>query len=420
MAFNFLKFLVDVDLTGNKLLNVADGTAGTDGVNLAQIEALILDYDSAQTIWMGNPGDDLADGLNPKDAVEDIEVAIDLANALTPSGSNVIEIKERDSGAKTLTNSKTLDNFVNVSMGKSGLFFNGGDLTIDGGNVLDFGALVGIGGNRVYLYLEDANRNTTIRANSLITEADVVFGQATTAASTPDLFVYIDKIEITDMVGDVFDWPWASNLNIICDTIMMDSTDALGSHSFVSATGGGNVRIYANTVVAKSSGGGQDIVFANVQGGSNVTLYAQELDVDQLYNVDATSTFIYQYSTFAESTPSVAAGGAVIDRIALLSDIPSGGGISVVTKIAGDSPYSAVDGEVVLCNAGAGAITVTLPAAASNADAQITVKKIDNGVNAVTVDGNGAETIDDATTAVIGTQFESITLVCDGSNWHII
>ncbi|MBX7220342.1 MAG: hypothetical protein K1Y36_10390 [Blastocatellia bacterium] len=88
------------------------------------------------------------------------------------------------------------------------------------------------------------------------------------------------------------------------------------------------------------------------------------------------------------------------------------------TITATDSATAADD--VILANATSGAVTVNLPAAASNSGLTITVKKIDSSGNAVTIDGNASETIDGATTKVLSSQYETARLYCDGSNWFLI
>jgi len=86
-----------------------------------------------------------------------------------------------------------------------------------------------------------------------------------------------------------------------------------------------------------------------------------------------------------------------------------------------DTPYSALATDyTIICDCSSGVITVALPAAASNTDRIINVKKIDSTANAVTIDGNSAETIDGATTQVFNTQYINIPVQCDGSNWHIL
>jgi len=75
---------------------------------------------------------------------------------------------------------------------------------------------------------------------------------------------------------------------------------------------------------------------------------------------------------------------------------------------------------VALCDCTSNNITINLPAASTASGLQYHIKKIDSSANTVTVDGNGAETIDGATTKTISTQYDSITIVSDGSNWFII
>jgi hypothetical protein len=64
-----------------------------------------------------------------------------------------------------------------------------------------------------------------------------------------------------------------------------------------------------------------------------------------------------------------------------------------------------------------GAVTVTLPAAAGCTNWVKTIKKIDAGVNTVTIDGDGAELVEDAATQVLTTQYDYIMIVCDGTQW---
>ncbi len=76
--------------------------------------------------------------------------------------------------------------------------------------------------------------------------------------------------------------------------------------------------------------------------------------------------------------------------------------------------------KIIAVDASSGALTITLLAAATAGDGfEVTVKKTDSSANAVTVDGNGSETIDGATTYVLGTQHESVTVRSDASNWQV-
>jgi hypothetical protein len=86
-----------------------------------------------------------------------------------------------------------------------------------------------------------------------------------------------------------------------------------------------------------------------------------------------------------------------------------------------DSPYtvSVLTTQILYADPTSGAITVNLPAVASSTGAILTVKNIGT-TNAVTLDGNSSETIDGATTKALSSQYDVVTIHCDGSAWHII
>lgn len=92
--------------------------------------------------------------------------------------------------------------------------------------------------------------------------------------------------------------------------------------------------------------------------------------------------------------------------------------LSVVSKTANYTATTSDD--VILCSASGGAFTITLYAASGNSGRRLTIKKTDSSNNAITIDGNASETIDGTTTKTIASQYTSLTILCDGSNWHII
>ena len=79
-----------------------------------------------------------------------------------------------------------------------------------------------------------------------------------------------------------------------------------------------------------------------------------------------------------------------------------------------------ISNNVTLATAGAGGITLTLPTAVGATGYVYVIKKVDTAAGTVTIDGNAAETIDGAATKVLYFEDESITVVSDNSNWHII
>ena len=66
---------------------------------------------------------------------------------------------------------------------------------------------------------------------------------------------------------------------------------------------------------------------------------------------------------------------------------------------------------------GASGITLTLPPASANA--YINIIKVDNNAGWVTIEGDGAETINGEPNFVLQRQYESISLSSDGTEWII-
>lgn len=64
-------------------------------------------------------------------------------------------------------------------------------------------------------------------------------------------------------------------------------------------------------------------------------------------------------------------------------------------------------------------MTITLPVAANNKDREVTVYQ-NIAAGKMIVDGNGAETINGATTTAITTQYIYVRVKCTGTEWIII
>jgi hypothetical protein len=100
--------------------------------------------------------------------------------------------------------------------------------------------------------------------------------------------------------------------------------------------------------------------------------------------------------------------------------IASTGGAGRTTVINPVSPYTVSNGDIVLWDTTAGNKVIDLPTAAAGINFVIDVKKTDITANTITINPNGAETIEDAAEAVITDQYEAITTVSDGTEWYII
>jgi hypothetical protein len=90
------------------------------------------------------------------------------------------------------------------------------------------------------------------------------------------------------------------------------------------------------------------------------------------------------------------------------------------TAVTAATHTHAITERYLLCDTTSNAITVNLLAAATAGDGYRLDVKIVNATNAVTIDGSGSETIDGSTTLVLNTLYDNASLVCDGSNWHIL
>lgn len=76
---------------------------------------------------------------------------------------------------------------------------------------------------------------------------------------------------------------------------------------------------------------------------------------------------------------------------------------------------------VVLASASVGQVSINLPSAATpNKDRVILVKKTDSTSNRVLINPAGSETVDGDLFYYLTSQYQSVTLVSDGSNWNIV
>lgn len=104
--------------------------------------------------------------------------------------------------------------------------------------------------------------------------------------------------------------------------------------------------------------------------------------------------------------------------------------IDAQLKVATDNLHVSITGtttidntyrnKIVLCDATSATFSVNLQAVATAADGfTVTIKKTDSSANAVTIDGSSTEKIDDIATYVLSSQYDSVVLICDGTQWRV-
>lgn len=97
-------------------------------------------------------------------------------------------------------------------------------------------------------------------------------------------------------------------------------------------------------------------------------------------------------------------------------DVSEGVSLNIVAKTAN---YTATTSDhTITCGAGNQTFTVTLPPVLGLAGLILNIKNV--GTGTITVDGDGAETIDGAATAILSSQYDAITIQCNGVTWWII
>lgn len=177
-----------------------------------------------------------------------------------------------------------------------------------------------------------------------------------------------------------------------------------------------------------SGTGAQTAFTLSVDPGSKNNTFVY---VEGIYQAKVTYSVSGTTLTFTEAPPSGTSNVEVVIGTTLAIGVPSDATITKA-KFAGGAPKVTVTAsktttyvatsadDIIPCNATSGAFTVTLPAATSNAGMQLQIKKTDSTINAVTVDGNSTETIDGALTFTLSKQYQAVTIVCDGTGWHVI
>ena len=96
----------------------------------------------------------------------------------------------------------------------------------------------------------------------------------------------------------------------------------------------------------------------------------------------------------------------------------SGGLFDKVFTEAKSTDFTAEIGFTYLINTGT-AVEVTLPAVSANGAVVFKDSTGTAGTNAITINRAGTATIDGATSQTIESNFGSLKLICDGTNWFI-
>jgi hypothetical protein len=172
---------------------------------------------------------------------------------------------------------------------------------------------------------------------------------------------------------------------------------------------------------APTSGSGVEIHFASSEG--TIQAFDRTAVADKVLNIRGSAVNFKAGSTIKATVDS--SGLTVTGTLNATNLVGDGSGITnlmpAVTVYTSDPATLSTANQIVVINKTvAGATTVTLPASPA-ANQQVTIKDGlgDSATNNITINGNG-KTIDGSSTKVISTNYNSYTLVYNGTQWNIL
>ena len=163
-----------------------------------------------------------------------------------------------------------------------------------------------------------------------------------------------------------------------------------------------------------------------------VTIAADKRSIGRQYLVDALGairtnhsgasapTVTSPYQFWADTTAGLfKMRNAADDGWVVLAPLgASFSGAITVAKVA-DFNAAATEATHYTIDCTSGNVTVTLEAASGETGNRYTFKREDASGNTITIDADASETIDGATTVGLASQYDSVTIWCDGTEWWI-
>lgn len=379
-------------LTGNDPVLVNCGSRYAYGRALKATGQRVQVYGSGD-IWA--TADTTASGF-------DIELGVSGTATLYHQLVGIISTNPSGRGGILLTDcgSQTI---LGGEYGKLSILAGTGPAGVNGGQVI---------GSRITGAVTVNVSNATFSANQFSSNSPITLGTGTTNIT----------IDVTNTIGSTVTNNGNDN-NVLIRQVSAGSTitlrygdDASSADMEILPTSSAYFRMPAIRVNnANHSPAGSYTIRNNADSGAAATWLATSADNVQMVAASGSLQHFVatgqQHQFLVNAVEQLRVSGA---GTSLLAGLLAPTTAKTATFTAAATDYT------LLCDATSGAITANLPAAASNAGRIYLVKKVDASANAVTLDGDGAETIDGAATYALTVQWQSVTVQCNGTGWFIL
>jgi hypothetical protein len=235
------------------------------------------------------------------------------------------------------------------------------------------------------------------------------------------------------------------------DAIQLNASDAAGGIDINAGTGGITIDTTAALSLDSATAsnftvtGAADLTLNSTAGAVNITSGEANLDsinITSAGGVNFVATGAAAKDTIITNTNgsmTLTAGENVTDAMNIVASgaasrvtITAGTGsisldsgliVPVASKAFGDSPYTVLGTDYfIACDTGAGALTVTLPAASSVAGRTFVIRDVAGaaGANNITIGGGGTNLVGGgaaAATKVLSVAYSGATVYSDGTVW---
>lgn len=271
-------------------------------------------------------------------------------------------------------------------------------------------------------YSYGGNATVEIGAQSAGTVADtarIQIGSATTGTAVKEIAIGLsansEQVKITSGDGNNPGTPdngwvcYRSDLNFLCDQdINLTVTDDSGS--------GNNSVVVTASNTGTSTGDSTVHLVSTAVGGDGEIRFTD--------NGNSGSTWTQTYMLLSDGSSSTwDAFEAKYGEVSLMEALNSAGSGATTTVSSSTYTVLATDDTILVDYTTTGTCVITIPTAVIGTDGfKVTIK--DSGGSAslrnITINTGGSETIDGYSNATINGDFDSLTLVSDGSNLFII